>query len=331
MTLATADTVRQKLRRFVPTAVPTCTLPGVWVDETFHYGSGDRTWWVHNLDVGPEIGVHREDAESVVIVEGRNTVRTTSDNAERPSPRNGIETMHTKADIRERVWDNLDESGVARFPFPPHGRIPNFAGARDAAERLADRPEWRAATTVKANPDAPQLPVRRHALRAGKTVYVAIPRLREVECFLELDPDAIAPEEYDDATTVSGASKHGVPMGPDEVPEIDLIVSGSVAVSSAGTRIGKGEGYSDLEFAVLSEVGRVNDETTVATTVHERQIVDEPIETASHDVPLDLIVTPDRVVRPDDAGRITTPAGIDWDLLDDERIAEIPVLQCLRN
>jgi hypothetical protein len=30
---------------------------------------------------------------------------------------------------RERVLDRLGAEGVARFPFSPHGRIPNFAGA----------------------------------------------------------------------------------------------------------------------------------------------------------------------------------------------------------
>ena len=47
----------------------------------------------------------------------------------------------TKQELRERVWDDLADSGEARFPFPPHGRIPNFAGASDAAALLADQPE----------------------------------------------------------------------------------------------------------------------------------------------------------------------------------------------
>jgi len=75
-----------------------------------------------------------------------------------------------KQELRERVWDELEESGQARFPFPPHGRIPNFAGADDAADRLADLDAWQAADAIKANPDAPQLPVRRRALHEGKTV-----------------------------------------------------------------------------------------------------------------------------------------------------------------
>lgn len=76
-----------------------------------------------------------------------------------------------KADLRTAVWDELEASGVARFPFPPHGRIPNVADAATAADRLAETTAWEDATTVKANPDAPQLPVRRRALREGKTVY----------------------------------------------------------------------------------------------------------------------------------------------------------------
>ena len=44
-----------------------------------------------------------------------------------------------KQSLRERVWDALEDSGDARFPFPPHGRIPNFAGADEAAVRSAYR------------------------------------------------------------------------------------------------------------------------------------------------------------------------------------------------
>ncbi|WP_255192530.1 5-formyltetrahydrofolate cyclo-ligase [Natronobeatus ordinarius] len=230
-----------------------------------------------------------------------------------------------KQTLRERVWDDLEASGEARFPFPPHGRIPNVAGANEASDRLADQPEWQAAETIKANPDAPQLPVRRRALRAGKTVYMAVPRLRDEKCFLRLDPAEL--EDYDAATTVSGSSTHGVPVGPDEVPEIDLIVSGSVAVTEAGARVGKGEGYSDLEYAVLAEFDLVDSATPVATTVHERQVVEEAVPVDDHDVPMDLLVTPERVVRPDGGEK---PAGIDWSLLEAERLEAIPVLARLR-
>ncbi len=226
-----------------------------------------------------------------------------------------------KQQLREQVWDGLDEAGVARFPFPPHGRIPNFAGADEAAERLADTPEVRSAAAVKANPDAPQRPVRRAALGNGAVVYQAVPRLADPEPFVELDPASV--DDLDRATTIAGAEESGRQVPPADVPEIDLVVSGSVAVTTDGARVGKGEGYSDLEFAVLQELGLVSEATTVATTVHESQVVDDaPVD--AHDVPMDLVVTPERVVRTETSH--DRPDGVDPDLAGD-RVTEIPVLE----
>jgi 5-formyltetrahydrofolate cyclo-ligase len=230
-----------------------------------------------------------------------------------------------KQRIRERVWDELEDSGEARFPFPPHDRIPNFAGADAACERLRELDAWQAAETIKANPDAPQLPVRRAAMRAGKTVYMAVPRLRDEKCFLRLDPAAV--DDIDDATTVGGSAEAGVQVGPEEMPAIDMIVAGSVAVDHRGGRIGKGEGYSDLEFGVLREFGLVDDGTPTVTTVHEMQVSEDPLPTGSHDVPLEWVLTPERTIETDSPA--AKPSGIDWGTIDAERRAEIPVLDRL--
>ena len=227
-----------------------------------------------------------------------------------------------KQALRERVWDGLEESGEARFPFPPHGRIPNFAGATEAADRLAGLPEWDAADAIKANPDAPQRPVRRRALAADKTVYMAVPRLRDPDCFIRLD--GVDPDR---GSTIGGADDLGEQVGPDEVDSIDLIVAGSVAVARGGGRIGKGEGYSDLEYAILRELELVTEETPVTTTVHDQQVIEDRLPLDPHDVPLDIICTPSETIRTDT--RYERPAGIEWDLLDDERISEIPVLHDL--
>ena len=238
-----------------------------------------------------------------------------------------------KATLRNLVWDDLEESGTARFPYPPHGRIPNFVGAKEAAEQLSRTHAWQDASVIKVNPDAPQLPVRRAALRAGKTVYMAAPRLRDAKPFLRLDPADVT--DIQSATTVSGVSNHGVAVVPSAVPPIDLIVAGSVGVTRVGARIGKGEGYSDLEWAVLCELGAVGGETTVATTVHDRQLLDgseSPLapdrsipSPEAHDVPLDLIATPSAVQET--STPYTRPAGVDWSILTSATIAEIPVLQ----
>jgi 5-formyltetrahydrofolate cyclo-ligase len=230
-----------------------------------------------------------------------------------------------KRDLRERIWNYLEDEGIARFPFPPHDRIPNFAGAKDAADRLAETEKWENAGAVKANPDAPQLPVRRRALREGKTVYMAVPRLRDAKPFYELDPAEIPPDEHDSAPTISHVEEYARQVGPEEVPSIDLVVSGSVAVTEAGARVGKGEGYSDLEYAVLRELELVGEETPIATTVHDAQVVTDAVEVEAHDVPMDLVVTPSETIRTET--EFKRPTGVFWDALSDERIAEIPVLK----
>ena len=231
----------------------------------------------------------------------------------------------TKQALRDRVWDDLESSGVARFPFPPHGRIPNFAGAADAADRLAAHVG--PVETLKANPDAPQLPYRRSALHDGTVCYFAQPRLRDERPFLRLDPAEIPADELDRAPTVSHVDDYATPVGPEAVPPLNLVVCGSVAVDEAGGRVGKGEGFSDLEFGVLAELGAVDDGTLVATTVHERQAL-ASVPHDPHDVPVDLVVTPDRVVET--ATGYDRPTGVDWSLVDDDQVRETPVLASLR-
>ncbi|SIR27869.1 5-formyltetrahydrofolate cyclo-ligase [Haladaptatus litoreus] len=228
----------------------------------------------------------------------------------------------TKDDLRERIWTRLEDEGVARFPFPPHGRIPNFAGAKEAAERLAGLPGWNKANVIKANPDSPQLPVRRRALREGKVVYMAQPRLRDEKPFMKLDPAEI--EDTDAAATVSKMDDYAEPVAPDEMASVDFVVSGSVAVTDDGARVGKGEGYSDLEYAVLHEMGLVDEQTTIASTVHEMQVVEDDIRLEPYDVPMDVLVTPDREIRTKTP--FSRPSGIDWEELPVAKIEEIPLL-----
>jgi 5-formyltetrahydrofolate cyclo-ligase len=233
----------------------------------------------------------------------------------------------SKPALRERIWALLERRGVGAFPLPLAGRIPNFTGAAQAAERLAALPEWRRAQQLKCNPDAPQRAVRLRALREGKHVYVAVPRLTDARCFLHLDPRRLS-GRLAAASTIKGAAALGVPVAPDHLPRIDLVLAGSVAVNRAGARVGKGGGYSDLEFALASAHGAIGSHTTVVTTVHDLQVVKERIPMLGHDVPVDVIVTPTRVLR---AGRtFARPRRIDWNALSAEQVAAMPPLRALR-
>ena len=70
---------------------------------------------------------------------------------------------------------------------------------------------------------------------------------------------------------------------------------------------------------------RPDGETVTVTTVHEIQVRPTgTIPLTSHDVPVDFVVTPDRVIDCR-ARRAPRPvAGIVWDDLTEEKIAAIP-------
>ncbi|HET6369709.1 MAG TPA: 5-formyltetrahydrofolate cyclo-ligase [Nitrospiria bacterium] len=234
--------------------------------------------------------------------------------------------MLTKEEIREAIWEKMTKQNVARFPGAL-GRIPNFIGAEAAAARLDEVPAWREARVIKANPDAPQRAVRHRALKEGKRVYMAVPRLRMLKCFLELDPQRLGKKIYE-ASSIKGSSILGRPVTVEEMPPIDLVVCGSVAVSRGGGRIGKGGGYSDLEYGLAKEAGIVSARTITLTTVHPVQIVPDPLPLVPHDFPLDYIVTREEIIRCGE--RYPEPRGIYWDDLSAARISEIPALALLR-
>lgn len=234
----------------------------------------------------------------------------------------------SKEEIRRRVWDELQRRGVARPPLPPHGRIPNFEGAERAAANLFGISEWQRAVIVKVNPDSPQRPVRRRALEEGKLLLMPTPRLRRG--FLVLDPGRIPASKYWKASTIRGAFRWGKLLQSvgelvASVGSVDLIVEGSVAVDIYGGRLGKGEGYGELEYAILAELGLAGETTPIATTVHDIQVFEEKLPQDPWDVPLDVIATPTRILRVRERRR--RPPGILWDRLPPRKLEEIPILR----
>lgn len=231
--------------------------------------------------------------------------------------------ISSKNEIRERVWSRLQEQKVARFPGA-EGRIPNFIGAEACARIISQFQFWKNARILKVNPDSPQRAIRQQALEEGKIIYMAVPRLHSNKPFIELNPKKLKCSAYV-ASSIKGAAKFGAPVELKKVQKIDLIVCGSVAVNRKGARVGKGGGYSDLEFALLTEQRKIGRDTPIVTSVHPLQIVDEEIPMTHHDIPLSAIVTPNELIKIESP--LPRPKGIYWDMLPPEKITAIPVLQ----
>jgi 5-formyltetrahydrofolate cyclo-ligase len=210
--------------------------------------------------------------------------------------------------------------------------IPNFVGADAAAWHLAQTPEWKAARTVKTNPDAPQIPIRLRALYEGKVVYAPVPYLTRDFPYLRLDPGELTQKgiSFELAATSQGFVEHGVRIGFEAIEKLDFCVVGSVAVSRTGGRTGKGAGFADLETGIFRELGIIGDNTPVVTSVHSIQLVsDDEVVIESHDSPLDMVATETELIRTGNRDR--RPAGVDWDKVRQDQFDHIPFLAELRD
>ena len=196
-----------------------------------------------------------------------------------------MKVREEKKKLREKIWKILEEKKVARFPFPIRGRIPNFEGSERAAEKLLELEDWRKAKIVFVSPDSPQRKVRELVLKSGKILIMATPRLKQG--FLEIKNV----KNFEFASTIKGAFKVGKFLK--ELPKIDLVVIGSVAVDKVGWRLGKGGGYGDREVA---EITKKSGKVPIITTVHDLQIV-EKVPHEPHDVKVDYILTPTRIIK----------------------------------
>ncbi|MBA0850020.1 hypothetical protein Goshw_024259 [Gossypium schwendimanii] len=233
--------------------------------------------------------------------------------------------------IRKRIWDLMEAQNIAQNPRPVHHRIPNFVGASSAAKKLSELEAFVMANCVKVNPDSPQKQVRFLTLSDGKKLLTPQPRLR-TGFFSILESSMLTPSTINEACTSVGIAKYGRPIGLDEKIKVDVIVIGSVAVDpKTGARLGKGEGFAELEYGMLRYMGAIDDSTPVVTSVHDCQIVDDiPVEKLLvHDVPVDIICTPTQVIFTNRT--IPKPQGIYWDKLSPEKLGQIRILRELKS
>ncbi|XP_047566950.1 methenyltetrahydrofolate synthase domain-containing protein isoform X3 [Lutra lutra] len=242
----------------------------------------------------------------------------------------GCVTGVSKQDVRQQIWDYMESQNLADFPRPVHHRIPNF--------------------------------------KSKKTLLVPTPRLR-TGLFNKITPPPGATKDLlRTCATSQGVRSYSTPVGLDSRVLVDLVVVGSVAVSEKashapsaqpsagpprspqygtgsarprplpgtaglfrrqGWRIGKGEGYADLEYAMMVSMGAVSQKTPVVTIVHDCQVVDIPEALLEdHDLTVDYILTPTRVIAT--GCEHPKPTGIIWSKISCEVMGKIPILRSLR-
>ena len=235
---------------------------------------------------------------------------------------------HDKDKLRTEIWSLLKQQAAS--VGDSFGHIPNFVGAQMATEKLAALPIWQQAKTIKCNPDSPQIPVRMRALQDGKRLYMAVPRLTDDRCFVELTAEDLQRQSVSIAESAIArkALTCGKLVSFEEMEPIDLVIIGCVAAGRSGGRTGKGAGFADLELAMLTEFGLVEIDTPIVTTVHSLQVVeDSRLPMQVHDWALNWIINAEEVIETNTI--YPRPTGLNWDSIRPEQWEQIPILRKL--
>lgn len=196
--------------------------------------------------------------------------------------------------LRRRIWHLMEDAGVLTFPLDVFGRIPNFIGAEQAAELLAEQPEFEQAKVIFVSPDHVMRRVRELVLERGKVLTVSLPkrliRGNRPKLLQITERRAIKA-----AADIHNFLRYGQPLSS----PIDLAVLSSVVVDRRGNRLTPRRGFGDFEWQMLVDSGFVHEGTKIATIVHPLQFADDLVKwVVDEDVKVHLIVTPEEVIRP---------------------------------
>ncbi|XP_058813822.1 methenyltetrahydrofolate synthase domain-containing protein [Topomyia yanbarensis] len=253
--------------------------------------------------------------------------------AEQSAPLEDKPKEVTKRTIRLETWQKIKDQKLSPLRrFTVFNKIPNFAGSEKAAELLAETEEFKKANSVKVNIDMAQEPIKLEVIKARKTLFVP-PAQKSPNVYAKIkncDPDVVEMAVQKKIIKLQGAEDTFEEIDINGIEKLDMIVVGSCAVDRQGHRIGKGNGYVDLDIGILTYLGVITKDTLIVTTVHDVQVYDTLPDNLfqSYDLPLDMIVTPTEVIRV--GKRLSRPTGIEWKLLSSRRLEIVPVLKSIK-
>ena len=175
---------------------------------------------------------------------------------------------------REQIWAELAKVARpdSRFHWDFSSFICDFIGSEKCSDRVLelDALTHRGDRQVFITPDNCLEDLRYKLIQRG--IPFVMTTYGIVRGFYRLDPATIPVSDHHYAATLDGFDRYAVAMPLAELQKgnkFSLLVTGGSAVSNNGVRFGKGHGYFDFEWAVLSELGLTDSSSVVADVVHE--------------------------------------------------------------
>jgi len=232
---------------------------------------------------------------------------------------------------RMLAWERLREVALpdSRFHLDFSMYIPDYPGSDQIPDALRALSFYGGTGPVFVTPDNNLEVMRANFLREGRPLLITTYGISRG--FVYFPPGSVPGASVEFAASLDGAERFGAHYdlaAIQSLGQLDFLVTGASAVNRDGIRFGKGHGYFDLEWAILRDLGMVDERTPVVACVHDVQYLDEEMDARPTDSLVDWIVTPSRTIEV--SRKQTKPRGIDWDQLDPAMLESIPVLRALK-
>ena len=239
-------------------------------------------------------------------------------------------SIRRHAQLRALIRERLEQIAVAdsRWHLDVLKFVPDFAGSDRARARLISHPAVESAGVAFVAPDNSLTDLIPLLLERGTRVLVPTYGMRRG--IVLLDPAVVPRTDRAFASTLDGLERFGRRLDVNDlraIEQVDVVITGAIAFTTAGIHVGSGTAYLDLEWGILATLGLVGDRTPVLGIAHDVQVVDTPIEAKPLDVTVDAVATPTRLV--DTSSHPRRPAGINSARVTTDQLDEIAYLRDL--
>ncbi len=196
------------------------------------------------------------------------------------------------------------------------------------AEVLRRDEVYRKAEVVFAVPSEPLDQIRINTLLDGKDLIMPGPGLKQG--FFICRPHSIPFRDMAFAVSFRGMQKFAERLDVSLLStlQLDLMLTGAVAIDRDGMRLGDGLGFFDLTCAILAAYGAFTDRTRIYGVVEGSQFTEDALPHAPWDVRMDGVITGDGARYFEKSA--AKPPEIFWDELPERRIRKIDPLWKLK-
>ena len=189
---------------------------------------------------------------------------------------------------RVRIWEDLLKVAKpdSKFSWQFSEFICDYEGSENGTKLIVETDMYKNAEVLFITPDNNLETLREQAFKDKKTVIMT--NYGITRGFFIIKPGMIPEGKEEVASLLDGIGRYWkhrtLAQLKEEVKHVDMMVTGASAITPSGIRFGKGHGYFDLEWAMLSSKGLADNDTVILGVGHDCQVADVDVEVEEFNV-----------------------------------------------